>query len=341
MSNFLNLDSICYQRKQQQLYNTPLPRYTPISPYPNYTQFQLNMRRKAEILKYSSNLSSTQTNNLTKNQRFAKIVNGKYRGNAVFCPNDLSLATLSSSCDVPGPITILYNDKNIPLYNFSTNVAAYAVDNTTNPRNYYTNIYNNVIIPNNTETSIASLFIQNNNNQFSNTFSIQTPIAFRISGSNITQGGSYDLSMSLKSISVLNYYSKEVTLLIGTPTYYYNNSEDVPIQLTLSPPNNTNPFSFSAFVYAGILNISNINLYTQPGYVYDIKIIFNVNLSSTNKSNSSIINNTFVSMYTNLSNDLYSDIVRPGGNPLNNINPYNCIINSGTSNDTYVTANIE
>ena len=114
MSNTINILSLCYQRKQQQLYNFPLPRYTPISPYPKYTQFQLDMRRKAEILKYSSNLSSSKTNNLSKKEKWAKLANAK-NNSVKYCPGNLSLATLSTSCDVPGPITILYNDNSIPL----------------------------------------------------------------------------------------------------------------------------------------------------------------------------------------------------------------------------------
>jgi len=342
MSNLLALRSICDQRKQQQLYNIPLPRYTPISPYPQFTEFQLNMRRKAEILKYSSNLSSSQTNNLTKNQKFSKIVGGKYRGNSVFCPNDLSLPTLSSSCDVPGPITVLYNDSNVPLYNFATNNVAYAVDNTTNYKNFYTTIYDNVFIPNESETTIATLYIQNNKNVASHPFTIQTPITFFISGSNIQRGEPYDLQFLLSSVSVLTYYSGQETLVFGNPpNYYYTNIKN-PINLKLIPPNNTtNRFSYSTFVYEGILNITNLNLNTQPGYIYDIKLSFNTNLFSSNSTNSSILNNTNVSMYANITSDLYEKIVLPGGRPFNNINPYNCSIVNGASTDSYLSASIK
>ena len=48
-------DNIYKQRQKMQLLNIPPTRYTPISPYPMYTRFQLDMRRKTEILKYSAN----------------------------------------------------------------------------------------------------------------------------------------------------------------------------------------------------------------------------------------------------------------------------------------------
>ena len=71
------LQSVCQQRSKQLLFNTPQPRYNPISPYNGiYTKFQLDMRRKAEVLKYSNNASSTKTNNLTKAEKWAQISKG-------------------------------------------------------------------------------------------------------------------------------------------------------------------------------------------------------------------------------------------------------------------------
>jgi hypothetical protein len=72
------LKSYCQQRKKQLVFNVPPPRYTPISPYDGiYTQSQLDMRRKAEILKYNNTASSTKTNSLTKAERWAQVVNGR------------------------------------------------------------------------------------------------------------------------------------------------------------------------------------------------------------------------------------------------------------------------
>jgi hypothetical protein len=81
MSNNLLFD-ICKQRKRQQLFSTPPIRLElQKSPYEiqqngkKYTKNQLDMRRKAEILKYSSNVMSTQTNSFTKSQKWAHLVN--------------------------------------------------------------------------------------------------------------------------------------------------------------------------------------------------------------------------------------------------------------------------
>ena len=75
----LSIKSICDQRRQQMLRNIPPSRINIISPYDttNYTKFDLDMRRKAEVLKYKK--GSTKGNSLTKNQRWAQIVNGNYQ----------------------------------------------------------------------------------------------------------------------------------------------------------------------------------------------------------------------------------------------------------------------
>jgi hypothetical protein len=75
-----SLPSYCQQRQQRLQFTNPPPRYTPISPYDpsngGFTQQQLDMRRKAETLKYSNNKSSTKTNNYTKGQLWSQLVNG-------------------------------------------------------------------------------------------------------------------------------------------------------------------------------------------------------------------------------------------------------------------------
>jgi hypothetical protein len=350
MSGTVDLTSLCIQRKQQQLFNFPLPRYTPISPYPKYTQSELNMRRKVEILKHSSNVSSSKTNSLTKKQKFSKLA--KYKGNIFNCPNDIFLPTLSSSCDVPGPITILQNNPDIPLYNYATNTASYAVDNTLIINNFYFNFPDNVLVNSNRETSIALLNIQKNQNSTIHKFSVNTPFCFYIYGTNIdpTKGSlEFDLSLPKdnESLSVLTYYSEKSVIYINdindinnnkpTYDYKYSKTNNQSIHITLKPPDNNSLFSYSAFIYAGTLNLSNINLFTQPGFVYDIRISFIPTIITTNPT---IYNNNTVSMYTNITNDLYNSIVTPNGRPFLNKNPYNCVINNGNSYVPYINPSI-
>jgi hypothetical protein len=77
----VSLVSLCDQRQKQMKYNIPPPRYVPINPYllnnGEFTQSQLDMRRKAEILKYNNNASSSKTNNITKKQQYANIITSR------------------------------------------------------------------------------------------------------------------------------------------------------------------------------------------------------------------------------------------------------------------------
>lgn len=148
----MNLDLICNLRKRQQLFAMPSFRANPISPYPQYTEQQLDMRRKAEILQYSGNRMNTKTNSLTKTGRYAQIISGKYQSRSFTttytetasyeydsvldlsqvvitrtpvyanpdptCPLDDMIPVPTSASDVPGPIVYLYNDTSIPLYNY-------------------------------------------------------------------------------------------------------------------------------------------------------------------------------------------------------------------------------
>jgi len=106
----------------------------------DYDQEQLNMRRKAEILKYKGN-----QNPLTKNQQWSRIVNGNgplakkvwatqndlgsnpnvfdlpQVGNTLIeCPTEITntiICESSSASDVPGNSVLCY-DPSVPLVNY-------------------------------------------------------------------------------------------------------------------------------------------------------------------------------------------------------------------------------
>jgi hypothetical protein len=105
----ISLSVLCDQRKKQMLFNNPQTRYTPVSPYnSNYTKFQLDMRRKAEILKYNNTTSSTKTNNLTKAQKFAQLINGKITKTQGFQNKTITVLDQSGKYTT---ITVGYPDK--------------------------------------------------------------------------------------------------------------------------------------------------------------------------------------------------------------------------------------
>lgn len=110
MSGTINvsLATLCDQRKKQMLFNMPQTRFTPQSPYNgNFTKYQLDMRRKAEILKYRNNTSSTKTNNLTKSEKFAQLVRVRSLSKGF---QDRIITTLDSN-GIYNEVTVRYPDK--------------------------------------------------------------------------------------------------------------------------------------------------------------------------------------------------------------------------------------
>lgn len=117
--------SNCYLHKMQLKFNRPPPRLELISPYSSNTNTKndLDMRRKAEILKYQ--YQSTQSNcKLTKKQKFAQIVKTGAPVKYETCASDNQILKLSSSSSgVPGKGVQLYLDPSVPLYNFSNSIS--------------------------------------------------------------------------------------------------------------------------------------------------------------------------------------------------------------------------
>jgi len=127
------------QRQRLAFYHTPPPRYNPISPYPENTKQQLDMRRKAEILKYDNNQQNTKTNNLTKKETWARLSRGisnqptsfssLLTNRSTVCNSNETKITSSTASDVPGTPMNLYYDPTVPLYHFlnsSINNASYS-----------------------------------------------------------------------------------------------------------------------------------------------------------------------------------------------------------------------
>ena len=109
----------CQQRQLRSRFNNPNPRFSLSSPYTgtNFTQRDLDMRRKAEILQYKKN-NSQSNSQLTKKELYAKAVKTTRRLVDPSC----KAKTSSSAAGVPGPIIDLYLDDSIPLYNFKSHL---------------------------------------------------------------------------------------------------------------------------------------------------------------------------------------------------------------------------
>lgn len=127
----LSLNSICEQRKKRLLYTVPPNRYNPPNPYvqfPQFTKFQFDMRRKAEILQYSASSSSTKTNNITKKGQWSQLVNGSI---GIQVPPDIVLNQMDL-CGNYSQIIVRYPDT------YTSQSVPYTYDASSNPLSYTT-----------------------------------------------------------------------------------------------------------------------------------------------------------------------------------------------------------
>jgi hypothetical protein len=122
------------QRHLRSLYNVPPPRLFPPSPYPQFTERQIAMRRKVEILKYSNNTGAGTTQKskwaqLSRTQTASQYaINNRAAEAALSCPADELIPTSTTKCDVPGPEEFLYYDPTVPLYHHATQQRAFATE---------------------------------------------------------------------------------------------------------------------------------------------------------------------------------------------------------------------
>lgn len=295
MSNTLSDDVkiVCNNLAQRKLFlsmRTPLPRFTPLSPYPQNTKLELDMRRKAEILQYKKN--STQGSQLTKSQRWSQL-NRATNTKSVICNKNILLPTPTSSCDVPGPVIYLNYDPAIPLYHYATNQNSYAEFSEPDTSLWTTKFPNNSpqISENGIETLLFTLAIQNVVKPiYSYTFVV--PIGFYVSGSsnlpNVDLSGNIQISSVTLHVYYYNNYSETDPLYSKTVNSIVYPSSIFDISFSFITNRNTSKFNGSQ--YLGNLIFPDIVLNTEYGYIYDFKLSF-LYKNNTTTSNSSNINN--------------------------------------------------
>jgi hypothetical protein len=258
------------------------------------------MRRKTEILKYSSARMSTQTNSLTKKQTYSGLVKGSIpsiTSNQNQC-YDLTRPTLTSASGVPGPAMYLYNDPSVPLYNYATGNRSYGLY--MNSSNYQWNVIeqNDVIFDSSSNAKVFQLQITNIVEP-SYKYAVSVPIGLSIS-STINTSTATQIKLRVYDIQlIVNYTGKLVE-----PIYYSTIPE---IAVLISIPN-LQTTSFSFVQYIGNAVFPNIDLYTQTGYEYTMYITAkiqstigttNVNILLNRKQIISNMSPTTANTYTN------------------------------------------
>ena len=274
---------LCNQRSTWLANRTPQVRFELISPYEgtNFTQKQFNMRRKAEILKYSGPRSAQQSNKLPKKVNLAYALSGRLNkisatqidscGNYFNCADQQGKPTPTSNSDIPGPVEYIYLDDAVPLYNYITGNRAYPSDKILESEFWSVEANADRLIPYNTETSLFALHIKDNIDAATYRYSFGTPIAICCSGNIINNGFA-----KINPIRVnVNYIAVKV-LFSGT----------VVQTKVLSPSFSDLVFDVSGYVgtfvanqYVGYLNVNGLVLATSPGYHYDIQLLARYTIS--------------------------------------------------------------
>jgi hypothetical protein len=267
-------------RRKNLMFNNPAPRYMPASPYTNtgYTQAQLDMRRKAEILQYNKNGN----NKITNAKKWVNVVNGKEQrrkyssyvlkqiadGNGEPCENDLYMPTLTTASGVPGPPMYLRYDPTVPLYNYNSQQIAYGTQPLSNSKKWLL-VYDTNIISN--SAKVATLNIQSGIDKQRYTYSLTTSVAFTVAGT-CTQDSSFSVKIPAQNISIQVKYGDMPVLMQTTPTVTFDSTMDVSGSIVTSQNGQTTAFSGS--IYMGNVTFSNIVLPTTLGYTYDFFITY-------------------------------------------------------------------
>jgi len=285
-NSVLNMDiqNICGNRLRQMLYNINTNRYTPQSPYVQnaqgqlvYTQDQLDMRRKAEILLYPHSNQNSKKNGITKKQRWSQVVRSVFP-TEMSCPNLDLVPTPTSSSGIPGPVRYLIRDTTVPLYNFNNNNEPYATTTIDDPATWKSFSANNVLCQNITLTKLFTLFITNKNDVNQRSFTFSSPYAVYIQGTDITTSTTTskripDMSLNINSVEATVLYND---IAVDTSVTVSKTNASVVYDVSMNTVQNK---SYAFYCYMGIMTVDIPVLYTAPGYVYDVKVSFNMTLT--------------------------------------------------------------
>lgn len=328
MTDF-NLETACRQRAKRMLFSYPTNRFDIISPYTDssYTPFDLDMRRKAEILEYKGNTQASKSNNPTKKQNLSNVLSGKYQTKTygyntyyesvgtyreamditeytynLVVERDMSnnidtdcstgiIYTPSTASGVPGPVINLYKDESVPLYNYSKNTNALALTEDVDPDKWRIIINENIEVGDDMSGALFLLGIMGGIDDPIYTFNFEIPVGMYIRGTAKTLINQYtDLSLSLNKvgnilpIDIQVNYNEEVVNRIGTNTkldpdiqFVFKSGDFDTIGFSFDLSGNdlfdvsTNTFgSYEIRYYLGQIKVSNMPLYTENGYIYDI-----------------------------------------------------------------------
>ena len=276
------------QRKQRQQFFLheagAESRFTVVSPYTYdasgrliYTPKELDMRRKAEILKHQNT-----SNNYSGKRKWAYLASATNTTRA--CPTIYKL-TPNTYSDVPGKPMMLSNNPNVPLYNYKPlDTSSYAEI----PYDNYKRLYDifpiaNINAANGVSAIITDIVILNpNNNSFAFGFTIPVSITYSATFREVSSFAINYAQLFIQSARLDVFYSDS---LVAEVDALYNEQPLISKDLIISAVNltldvqksNVGPINLQQ--YLGTIYIPPINLQTVTQYVYRCKITINIGYS--------------------------------------------------------------
>ena len=247
------------------------------------------MRRKAEILKYSANKSSSQTNNLTKKLSYALLSRGSLSkssqaallSGANSCAADKYIPRPTSASNVPGPVVYLYEDPTVPLYKYSDfntrTYPEYIPGDGEAPWKVVT--YTDVSLNHQTAGNLFYLIINNYVDNPIHVYDVNIPVGISISGTRQSGSASNSIRVDIQYMTTTIYYNASIVTTLRNPVS--GNSTGLNLEFDVS---NNSPGPFSVTQYLGNVGFQGIQLFTSPTYVYSFLASFFIFVSTTSSN---------------------------------------------------------
>jgi hypothetical protein len=237
-----------------------------------YTPTDLDMRRKAEILKYQNS-----TNNFTVKRKWAYLANS---GSAVSraCP-EIFKETSTTASDVPGKPMMLVLNPEVPLDRFQPYQVGVFSDIAYDSFKRLYDIFPtmNIIAANASSNVVTDIVILNpDNNQFSFEFTIPITITYNANFRNVSSNPINYAQLFIQSARLDVYYSES---LVADENANFNIRPLQSYDLIVSAANFTMnmeqsiPGPVSLQQYVGAVHIPPTILQTVTQYVYTCKLI--------------------------------------------------------------------
>jgi hypothetical protein len=310
------MKNICRQKRGKQEFSIPPARAElRESPYTNFSKLQLDMRRKVEILKYSSSSVNSQTNSLTKSQKWRNLVNGivPAASATTMGPSQIcDTVTLSSSCGIPGEVFQIYEDVNVPLYNYKNKQNIYSIYPDAPSLNWSSRKDNNISITSKKDEIVTTIITRLPSDSLTYKYNISIPLALSASiFVKLQEIHTFSFELYINNIELRVYYNEyilssyaPINTIANKHVFTINNSYDVEV--------------YNIMRFLGNISFENITLYNENQYIFDIKLHVDYSVIPTNDTICGVTESNLTANYLTTTDNLNSIIPKQKGSVTSN-----------------------